>query len=520
MVEIPSGELRMGSMQHNDGQRTNGHGPLRTSILGEHGGRYIFLATLVILAARIPLLAHRIFDPDELQHVHDAWCVSRGMLLYRDFFEHHTPFYYYLLSPFFRFFEVAQSFDSAWRFLTFGRAISLGLTMISITIAIALGRRWIDQSIGLLTGLLLASQPVFFHKTFEMRPDVLALPLYLAALWCLLRGIERAAPYARTLSSFVVGGLCMGAAIMCTQKMLFVLPGLMVGIGVWLLLARVTGSQDLTLRQRLLAVMCLLGSICVPGALTWAAFALQHGGSQFIGNNFLLNAKWKFVAHQQLLLVMETSWPVLILCLLGATVAVYRFAHSRTRELGTGLLLCTLGGLIIGIPIMPVAHRQYYLMLLPIICAFAAAGLSFLVELAPQGKRAWLVLVGLAALAVIPTLDMVKAYRSTNDEQLARIRFVFQHTKPTDTVMDGWTGTGIFRPHAFYYFFLHEESVLMLPRERVNAFVEDLQSGKVQPRLIALDDNLITLGSRFVRFVLRDYESSDGFFYLRKGATE
>ena len=83
--------------------------------------------------------------------------------------------------------------------------------------------------------------------------------------------------------------------------------------------------------------------------------------------------------------------------------------------------------------------------------------------------------------------------------------------------MDGWQGTGVFRPHAFYYFFLHEESVVMLPREQVETFLDDLESGKVRPRLIAMDENLVALGSRFVRFVRTSYETTDGFFYRRRG---
>ena len=52
--------------------------------------------------AWIPALPVRAFDPDEFQHSHAAWCVFRGMLPYRDFFEHHTPWYYYALAPFYR----------------------------------------------------------------------------------------------------------------------------------------------------------------------------------------------------------------------------------------------------------------------------------------------------------------------------------------------------------------------------------------------------------------------------------
>jgi hypothetical protein len=93
---------------------------------------------------------------------------------------------------------------------------------------------------------------------------------------------------------------------------------------------------------------------------------------------------------------------------------------------------------------------------------------------------------------------------------------VYQRTAPTDVVMDGWEGMGVFRPHAFHYFFLHAEIVAMLPPQHLAAYIDDLESGAVRPELIAMDKNLVSLGPRFVAFVHRHYASSDGFFYYRR----
>jgi len=353
--------------------------------------------------------------------------------------------------------------------------------------------------------------PVFFHKTLEIRPDVLALPFFLAGLFFLLRGLATSTDGARrSLRWFLAGGLGLGAAIMCTQKMLFVLPGVLAGLGLWLVFARTQAGP----RSRILRAAAFVLGIAVPAGLTWAAFSLQHAGGPFIANNFLLNAKWKHVVHEQLLRVLETSWPVLVLALLGASVGLYRFIRSEQRHYGDILLLCTLVGLVVGILVVPVAHRQYYLMLLPIVCLFAAKGLLFLIERARERARAWLLVLATMSLLVLPVLDLRDAFSERNDGQLARLRYVFESTQPTDVVMDGWEGTGIFRPHAFYYFFIHEELVDMLAPERVDAYVDALESGKIRPRLIAMDDNLPLLGSRFMRFVKRHYTSRDGFFYF------
>src|SRR5262245_18678610 len=60
---------------------------------------FLTVAAGGLLAYEIP---RRGIDPDELEHLHAAFCVSRGELPYRDFFEHHGPALYYALLPLFK----------------------------------------------------------------------------------------------------------------------------------------------------------------------------------------------------------------------------------------------------------------------------------------------------------------------------------------------------------------------------------------------------------------------------------
>src|SRR5260221_6570383 len=56
----------------------------------------LVIVACVLLAYEIP---NRGIDPDELEHLHAAYCVWRGEVPYRDFFEHHGPALYYCLWP-------------------------------------------------------------------------------------------------------------------------------------------------------------------------------------------------------------------------------------------------------------------------------------------------------------------------------------------------------------------------------------------------------------------------------------
>ncbi len=455
-------------------------------------------------------MAVRSFDPDEFEHCHAAWSVFKGMLPYRDFFEHHTPWFYYALSPFFRWFAVDQSFESARRFLLLGRALSLAVTALSVVLMMLVGRLGANRKVGLLAGLFLVGQPVLIQKTMEIRPDVLALPFYLGGLWFVVRELREPAgsPRPASLRGFLGGGLCLGAAVMCTQKMLFVLPGALVGLGLWAL----SGGRE-AWRARLTAVSMVLVGVAVPAFLTWAAFALEGGGDQFIRNNFLLNATWRLRSSRHLQVTFDTSWPILVPALGGVALALRRFRRSAQRRYDDAFLLCTLGGLIVGIAVVPAAYKQYYLMPLAIVCWFAARGLYSFVDLARDRRRGWLLVGATVPLLIWPVVQLATSYRQRADAQMDRLRYVFTHTGPTDPVLDGWLGTDVFRPHPRYYFFMHRELLAMLTERELDSYLGALESGRSRPSLVALDDELKALGPRLIRFLEQRYVTDDGLFY-------
>src|SRR4051812_16152783 len=159
---------------HDDGAQSAARPdvPSRASPGSEAGCWFLVAATIALLMGRIPIIFIRAFDNDEFEHTHAAWSVFRGLLPYKDFFEHHTPWYYFALSPFFSWFAVDRSFDSARHFLIFGRLVSLALTALSVVLIFLVGRVGTTRRVALLAALFLAGQPVVIHKTLEIRPDV------------------------------------------------------------------------------------------------------------------------------------------------------------------------------------------------------------------------------------------------------------------------------------------------------------------------------------------------------------
>jgi len=472
-------------------------------------------AIAVLIVARAFLIPVRVFDADEFENTHAAWSVFKGLVPYRDFFEHHTPWYYLTLSPFSHWIAVDQSFEDARRFLIFGRAVSLVLTAVSALLVFVIARRGATRGLGLLAALLFLAQPLVIQKTFEIRPDVPALAFFLGAIWLSLRGFESGDATTPLLRWFLGGGLCLGGAIMCTQKCLFVLPGAFVGLGLWAL-----SAPRSTRAARLLAIGAVAVGVAAPLIVTWLGFAARGAGHQFIYDNFIINAKWRWRSSRNLDAVLETAWPLLLLGGVGAAAALRRAPDGGPRRPADILLLCTLGGLAAGLIVLPAAYKQYYLIPIAITCLFAARGLSTVVDRAAVRLRAPLLVGATIALLIWPALEIAQSATRRNDEQMARLRTVFLHTRPTDTVLDGWLGTAVFRPTPLPYFFLHREVQAMLSDADKDALLAPLEDGRNRPALIALDDELRALGPRFLSVVRNNYVSDDGVLYFPADRTK
>jgi len=163
------------------------------------------------LSLRLPLLRTRWFNPDEFEHLHAARCKSHGLVPYHDFFEHHTPWLYYLLSPLVK--GAEQGPEAASRAILEARGLCLALTAAALAAVVWVGRSWGTAPAGwlrsagseregasgsrsrttlaeLIAALLLAGMPTFLDKSLEIRPDVSAMFLWVCCLGFLASAIR------------------------------------------------------------------------------------------------------------------------------------------------------------------------------------------------------------------------------------------------------------------------------------------------------------------------------------------
>ena len=175
------------------------------------------LAALVTLAVvlRIGIVVNRRIDPDESQHLHVAWLVMQGQVPYRDFWEHHLPFFHYAMAPLTWWLADRPEIYFA------GRALMVAMAAAAIVLTWHLARRLsVDGAVWAVVVLLFL--PQFAETSTETRPDVPALTAHLASLLALVSWRE-----GRGSGALWAVGAWQGVALALSLKAVFGLAGVL-----------------------------------------------------------------------------------------------------------------------------------------------------------------------------------------------------------------------------------------------------------------------------------------------------
>jgi len=524
-------------------------------LVSKRFGVSVLVVTALILLVvsmifRLTILETLEISPDEPQHLHFAWCISKGLVPYRDFFEHHTPWMHFAIAPFFRFFLVDTNADSAVSFIfTVRRAMWL-IAILILWLVFCLGRTWRGWRIGLIACTLLVNEELFLSKTMEIRPDVPSVAFMLASLWALLKALRhgRGGPFA-------VSGFLLGGAVLCNLKVLFIAPpGLLVIL--WYL---ADSRSEGRLRARFHNVVCYALAFCSPLVLMAAAFAWHGALREFIESTVLVNARWRMgVSPMDAFLDCVWASPLAVaLALTGWLRGVVRLLGSESVRRGDPVVVLMFTGLVLGAFVISLPWTQYHLLYVPLGALLAAACLVDCVDLlAKQGlpgldaaatlvvlvslvlgalqfSLAWkytgvLLVTGMVlswvlaragardvALAVLvlslgawPLRQLAAWPHHTNEVTLRQIRFVIENSLPQDTVLDGWMSRAPFRHNAYRLEFLSDEVLSSVPALEQQRYLQALKSGQISPRLILLDRDLERFCPAAVPFYHRNYRPS------------
>jgi len=454
-----------------------------------------------LLVARVWFIAHRALDLDEFEHAHAAWSVAQGLLPYRDFFEHHPPGLYFAIAPLFGAPAVMSFVDTAARSLIVARA-AMWLTMVGSTALVyRLGVLLRGRVAGALAVALLATSSQFLDSMLEIRPDVPAVLCVLAAIWSVARAETRGGPVRP--AAYLAGGAAFGLSLLFTQKTLFAAPGLAVAL--------------LQIDRRFTrAGLFAFGAIAPLAATAWWFYA--HGALAPLWYNTVtisgrLNADgFSPVPRLVSSVVQQPAIYMLGLCAVAASARSLIRSSDRERAI-VGPILYPAVSLLAGIFVIGRAYDQYYALLLPLLAVLGGAMASDLAARLPSVRARAATTALIVAAAAISYVNYVRTF-APMAPQIEEMAWVMQHTTPRDAYLGGSPGAALFRPHAWFYFFL---TGAFAGDADYRALEAALESGAGRPRLVVMDRYFQGRApASLLAYVTARFRRARGDLYLRQ----
>lgn len=530
----------------------------------QNTGLLLTAALVVPVLAQMCQIPFRGIDPDELEHLHAAYCVHLGQVPYRDFFEHHAPALYYFVQPLF--WWRGNDLSVLW----YGRLLMWACSCGTLVFAALAARRIAGKTAGLLAPTLLAWTSIFFAKGIELRPDVPATLLLTAVLWI---STQERADSGR--EHWLFAGFLLGAATLFTQKAIVPAAGIAVGMLFHFAVTRETTSRHATgSPQR--SLVYSLGALTVGGVFAWVTalipFAAANAGGVFLNGAIVRLLHWSVHSPvwdylRPAVLADTTVWCA---SLIGIGVWLPRVRRRRVRQAES---------IVVGVAIVgafslfwiKARYPQYYLLWYPALCIVAAkwlriaihrpitrrvltcdalvlAVLSAMFSLialraVTQGRdgtlahlydefhptAAALLIVGPpACVALIASIFLArKRHRAacialaafglwyagvrhldswfwSNRDQVAAIQTVNDNVSPDGTVFDGFTGFGALRRHAWYYWWLNDYSLALIPTSEMQLDLPKLLKAS-PPEVILFDENLKRLPGETLQWIRDNY---------------
>lgn len=390
------------------------------------------LALVMVAGAALALAGsisrHRRFQVDEIEHVHVAYSMRQGALVYADFWEGHNPLLWFFLMP------VIDGDDAVASFL--GSRVVMAFFWIGIVVASAVaafrrGGWWAATAAALL--LLLHS--TFVERGIEVRPDGPLASMVMAALAVELSGLPR-------FRRFVIEALILSAGFLFTQKGVF----FCVAFGLW--------WSWFALRERrvrLAAVPTLVWAM--PVVLMIAVLASLGNLDSYLRTN--VYDAGRHVARATEYGVDFGAWTGVLIegarnrfFLVAAAAALLYSAARLLRERaataageGRGPILMVSIGALVYLWANPFPFPYLHVAVIPPLAVLIAVSLADAMRCvsAMPGGRFYQVgaLALIAALASIDSFPrMARVAGDRMDGQMATLAEVQRITGPEDTVFD------------------------------------------------------------------------------------
>jgi hypothetical protein len=119
-------------------------------------------------------------ESDESEHLHCAWLVSRGLIPFKDFWQHHSPLLWAFMAPFIKVCKPSVFiFESS-------RLAALFISLVNFFIGWRISRKCWEGKAGISVYLLVISSAAILSQFCWLRPDLFMQFFLLIGIYCCL----------------------------------------------------------------------------------------------------------------------------------------------------------------------------------------------------------------------------------------------------------------------------------------------------------------------------------------------
>lgn len=370
---------------------------------------------------------NRSFDMDGLEHVHTAWKISQGQKIYVDFFQHHHPFFDYMITP------VIVMYGSTVDSLFVSRYIILMLTacILAVTYLLAL-RIFKNSEVGLLSIILTSVFTAFFMKSTEIRPDVPQTLTGLLAVYFLFTYYDK-----RSLRCLTASAVFLAVSFLFLQKAaVLIVP--VAGILLYDVI-----KKHVRLRDAVLYAAAFVATL-----LPYYLYLVIDGSlERYYEMNWLLNYHMPqmFSRSESLIPLFKENIITCVLYFVGVIALLRSGKEWRFAVLSLCLIVLT-------ILMFKTLWRQYFIPAVP--PAAIVAGYAFHSAFGSRLSRL-VVLLGVISmpLAYMHNDGFFNMNNNQQRAQLDKIEYVLSITEEGDKVYDGNPLFNVFRDDIDYFWF-------------------------------------------------------------------
>ncbi len=390
---------------------------------GSGGKSKLFWVLFAVLLAQVLVLSVvRQFDHDEFEAVHTGWKILSGERIYIDFFQHHHPFYYYLVAG------AIWAAGESVRTLIVLRLISFAMYALMVLITYRFSMMvFKDRTRALLSVILLGGAAIFIGSAIEIRPDVSQTLLTLLSFICIFAYFDNKQP-----GYLVLSAVGLGASFLLLQKAVFA--------GIVMVLLLVINAYKGHIRRRDVLIYGVMGAATVSPYYIY--LACSGGFGEYFTFNWLLNMRWlnSFTAFNGLGVILRESTLLTVFYILGLIKFTRTTSEIRLGWVSLGLLGSNF--------LARVPYNQYFMISIPFMAIIAGNAICSVFAKRPK----WLTVVVLIAI-VLPSVSIINKMKKDNASQLKTVEYVLNITGPTDRVYDGNATFNLFRKDIDFFWY-------------------------------------------------------------------